>query len=137
MQPYGSYFPASYQSGYQQYQNQFQQNFSQPVQNQQALTPPTIHAEIIQIDGGRKEAEAFPVNIGSSQMFIAKDEQTIFIKTVYANGQQVVSEYQRREPEKEADPLENYVTKEMLDTRLQEVIAAISKKQEADEDESF
>lgn len=137
MQPYGSYFPASYQSGYQQYQNQFQQNFSQPAQTQQALTPPTIHAEIIQIDGGRKEAEAFPVNLGSSQMFIAKDEQTIFIKTVYANGQQVVSEYQRREPEKGADPLENYVTKEMLDTRLQEVIAAISKKQEADDDGSF
>lgn len=140
MQPYNAYgFPATYQpvNPYQQYQNQFQQNFQQPVQNQQfqpaqqSLTPPTIHAEIIQIDGGRKEVESYPVNAGCSQMFIAKDEQTIFIKSVLANGQYTIDEYQKKEPEpeQEINPLENYVTIDMLNSRLQEIVSAFGQNQ--------
>lgn len=141
MQQYGynSYFPATYQqtiNPYQQYQNQFQQNFQQPVQNQQfqpaqqSLTPPTIHAEIIQIDGGRKEVENYPVNAGCSQMFIAKDEQTIFIKSVLANGQYTIDEYQKKEPEpeQETNPLENYVTIDMLNSRLSEIVSSFSQQ---------
>lgn len=143
MQQYGynSYFPATYQqtiNPYQQYQNQFQQNFQQPVQNQfqnpvqQTLTPPTIHAEIIQIDGGRKEVENYPVNAGCSQMFIAKDEQTIFIKSVFANGQWTVAEYQKHEPEPEQEQnvLENYVTIDMLNSRLNELVSAFGQSQQ-------
>lgn len=139
MQQYGynNYFPATYQqtvNPYQQYQNQFQQ----PVQNQQfqpvqqSLTPPTIHAEIIQIDGGRKEVENYPVNAGCSQMFIAKDEQTIFIKSVLANGQYTIDEYQKKEPEpeQETNPLENYVTIDMLNSRLSEIVSAFSQNQQ-------
>lgn len=139
MQQYG-YFPATYQqyvNPYQQYQNQFQQNFQQPVQNQiqapvqQTLTPPTIHAEIIQIDGGRKEVENYPVNVDSSQMFISKDDQTIFIKSVYANGKYELAEYQKREPEpeQETNPLENYVTIDMLNSRLSEIVSSFSQNQ--------
>lgn len=143
MQQYGynNYFPATYQqtvNPYQQYQNQFQQNFQQPVQNQfqnpvqQTLTPPTIHAEIIQIDGGRKEVENYPVNAGCSQMFIAKDEQTIFIKSVLANGQYTLDEYQKKEPEPEQETnlLENYVTIDMLNSRLSEIVSAFSQNQQ-------
>lgn len=143
MQQYGynNYFPATYQqtvNPYQQYQNQFQQNFQQPVQNQfqnpaqQTLTPPTIHAEIIQIDGGRKEVENYPVNAGCSQMFIAKDEQTIFIKSVLANGQFTLDEYQKKEPEPEHETnlLENYVTIDMLNSRLSEIVSAFSQNQQ-------
>lgn len=142
MQQYGynNYFPATYQqtvNPYQQYQNQFQQNFQQPVQNQQlqpaqqSLTPPTIHAEIIQIDGGRKEVENYPVNAGCSQMFIAKDEQTIFIKSVLANGQFTLDEYQKKEPEPEQETnlLENYVTIDMLNSRLSEIVSSFSQQQ--------
>lgn len=140
MQQYGynNYFPATYQNPYQQYQNQFQQNFQQPVQNQQfqpaqqSLTPPTIHAEIIQIDGGRKEVENYPVNAGCSQMFISKDEQTIFIKSVLANGQYTIDEYQKKEPEPEQETnlLENYVTIDMLNSRLSEIVSAFSQNQQ-------
>lgn len=141
MQPYNAYgFPATYQSvnPYQQYQNQFQQNFQQPVQNQQfqpaqqSLTPPTIHAEIIQIDGGRKEVENYPVNAGCSQMFISKDEQTIFIKSVLANGQYTIDEYQKKEPEPEQETnlLENYVTIDMLNSRLNELVSAFGQSQQ-------
>lgn len=145
MQQYGynNYFPATYQqtvNPYQQYQNQFQQNFQQPVQNQfqnpvqQTLTPPTIHAEIIQIDGGRKEVENYPVNAGCSQMFIAKDEQTIFIKSVFANGQWTVAEYQKHEPEPEQEQnvLENYVTIDMLNSRLNELVSSFRQPKQAD-----
>ena len=149
MQQYGynSYFPATYQqtiNPYQQYQNQFQQNFQQfqqPVQNQQfqapaqqPLTPPTIHAEIIQIDGGRKEVENHPVNAGCSQMFIAKDEKTIFIKSVYANGQYTLAEYQYKEPEPEQEQnmLENYVTIDMLNSRLNELVSSFRQQKQAD-----
>lgn len=140
MQPY-NYFPATYQqyvNPYQQYQNQFQQNFQQPVQSQQfqnpaqqTLTPPTIHAEIIQIDGGRKEVESYPVNAGCSQMFMAKDEQTIFIKSVLANGQYTLDEYQKKEPEPEQETnlLENYVTIDMLNSRLSEIVSSFSQQQ--------
>lgn len=139
MQPYNAYgFPATYQpvNPYQQYQNQFQQNFQQPVQNQQfqpaqqSLTPPTIHAEIIQIDGGKKEVENYPVNAGCSQMFIAKDEQTIFIKSVLANGQYTIDEYQKKEPEPEQETnlLENYVTIDMLNSRLSEIVSSFSQQ---------
>jgi hypothetical protein len=139
MQGYQNYFPASYQpfNPYQQYQNQFQQNFQQSVQNQQfqpaqqSLTPPTIHAEIIQIDGGIKEVESYPVNAGCSQMFIAKDEQTIFIKSVLANGQYTIDEYQKKEPEPEQETnlLENYVTIDMLNSRLSEIVSSFSQQQ--------
>lgn len=140
MQQYGynNYFPATYQNPYQQYQNQFQQNFQQPVQNQQfqpaqqSLTPPTIHAEIIQIDGGKKEVENYPVNAGCSQMFISKDEQTIFIKSVLVNGQYTIDEYQKKEPEPEQETnlLENYVTIDMLNSRLSEIVSAFSQNQQ-------
>lgn len=142
MQPYNNYaFPVTYQqyvNPYQQYQNQFQQNFQQPVQNQfqataqQSLTPPTIRAEIIQVDSGRKDVENYPVNAGCSQMFIAKDEQTIFIKSVLANGQYTIDEYQKKEPdpEQETNLLENYVTIDMLNSRLSEIVSAFSQNQQ-------
>lgn len=64
-----------------------QQGNTQPQQTgvPSAMTPPTIHAEIIQVDG-EAAAEQYPVGAGMSQMMMARDESAIFIKTATANG---------------------------------------------------
>lgn len=51
-------FPVGYQpyNPYQQYQPQMQQ----AQQQQQMMTPPTIHAEIVQVDGEQAAAQ-YPV----------------------------------------------------------------------------
>ena len=50
-----------------------------------SMTPPTIHAEIVQVDGEAAAAQ-YPVGAGMSQMMIARDESAIFVKTATANG---------------------------------------------------
>ncbi len=79
-------------------QQQMQQQYQQPTQPVQqaapqpqnsalatAMTPPTIHAEIVQVDG-ETAATQYPVGIGMSQMMIARDDSAIFVKTATANG---------------------------------------------------
>lgn len=72
---------------YGQQQNIPQQN--NPQQQQTAaspmMTPPTIHAEIVQVDG-EQAAHQYPVGAGASQMMMAKDESAIFVKAATANG---------------------------------------------------
>jgi len=50
-----------------------------------AMTPPTIHAEIVQVEGESSAAQ-YPVGVGMSQMMIARDDSAIFVKTATANG---------------------------------------------------
>lgn len=78
-------YPANYQPfGYQNYQQM--QGAQMSPANQQMMTPPTIRAEIVQVDG-EEAAGNFPVGAGSSQMMIARDDSAIFVKTAAANGQ--------------------------------------------------
>lgn len=65
----------------------------------QALTPPTIHADIIQIQS-EKDAEAYPLSAGLSQMFMTRDEAAIIVKEAFQNGNRLTV-YDRR---KEAPP---------------------------------
>lgn len=60
---------------------------SQPVPQPApaAMTPPTIHAEIVQVDGEQAAAQ-YPVGAGASQMMMARDDSAIFVKTATANG---------------------------------------------------
>lgn len=64
-----------------------QQNAQQSQQPNTAvaMTPPTIHAEIVQVTGEQAAAQ-YPVGAGMSQMMIARDESAIFVKTATANG---------------------------------------------------
>ena len=71
--PY-NYFPVGYQAYMQQ-----------PQINNQMMTPPTIHAEIVQV-GSEQEAANYPVGMGASQMMIAKDDSAIYVKTATQNG---------------------------------------------------
>lgn len=116
MSPY-NYTP--YQQMYQPYQqqpysSQSQQYTSQP---QQQYTPPTIHAEIIQVSS-EQEAKDYPVAAGNTQMFIAKDDSAIYIKTAYVNTPAQIVVYKKSEPEPEVKP--DYITREEFEKRLEE-----------------
>ena len=117
---YNNGFPVSYQQLYPQYQYQAPQyQQMQQVQNQQGMTPPIVHADIVQIQD-EKEGENYPVAAGSSQMMITRDETKILVKTAYPNGQSNVQIYDKRPPappEKKID-MADYVTWEKLEERL-------------------
>ena len=96
----------------------------------QMMTPPTIRAEIIQY-GDEAEIDRYPVAVGTSQMFVSKDEQHFVVKNMYGNGQYSLDYYDKRPPappKPKFDP-DNYLTKdqvaEMIDAavnaRLQQV----------------
>lgn len=148
MQPYNSYYPASYQpfnpyqnnnypQNYQSYQQNAQQ-MQQPIQNMQqaqpqmqnqAYTLPTIHAEIVQVDN-EQAANNFSVAAGTSQMMIAKDDSAIFIKTAYPNGDSKLDVYEKRlsQPVTDVQNFDNYVTTEMLEKRLQELVNGLNRQ---------
>lgn len=117
---YNNGFPMSYQQFYQP-QIGFQQSMGmQPQQNQpQMMTPPTIHAEIVQI-ADRNEAVNFPVGAGQAQMMMTRDDSAIFVKSAFANGQSSLVEYIRKAPEPQTPPAD-YVTREEFERRLAEL----------------
>lgn len=82
-----------------------QQNM--PQQQQQTttatMTPPIIHAEIVQVEG-EQAASQYPVGAGMSQMMIARDDSAIFVKTVMANGQYILDVFDKRPPAPQAAP---------------------------------
>lgn len=124
-------YPASYQPfgyGYQQYQ--------QPMQNQpQQMTPPTIRAEIVQVDS-EEAANNYPVGPGSSQMMIAKDDSAIFVKTAMANGQSSLDVFVKRPrtPSKHVFDPDKYVTRDELESRLQAILGGYNASNEIKEE---
>ena len=132
-------FPATYQqmypTPYQQpqmpvYAPQMPQAGTQmPPANQpqpaQMLTPPTIRAEIIQIED-EAAVDKFPLGAGQSQMFITRAEDKIIIKTMGANGPMPLDVYEKRPPappQPVFDPGE-YVRKDELEGRLNAFLEA-------------
>lgn len=91
----------------------------------QTFTPPTIRAEIIQVDD-EKAAAAFPVGAGSSQMMITKDESAIFIKSATANGQTTLDVYDKRPPAPPAPTFNpgEYVRKDELEVLISAALAS-------------
>lgn len=126
---YNNNFPVGYQPAQIYYPQQFQPQMPMQGQNpqpqapQQPLTPPTIHADIIQVDN-EQVAESHPLSAGSSQMMIAKDDSAIFIKTMYPNGQYKLDVYTRRpESSRSSGPKDSdlYVTREEFEKRIKEI----------------
>lgn len=118
---YNNGFPVGYPY-YQQYQPTYQQF---QAQQPQTMSPPTVHAEIIQVDS-EQAALNYPVAAGVSQMMISKDESAIFIKTAYANGQANLDTYEKRAktPLSASPDLSQYVTREELEKRLSAALNA-------------
>lgn len=97
-----------------------------------AMTPPTIHAEIVQVDGETAAAQ-YPVGAGMSQMMIAKDDSAIFVKTATANGY-TLDVFAKRPPAPEAAPFNpaDYVRIDALPGLIaKEVQAAVASMQPA------
>ena len=121
---FNPYFP----TGYNMYQPMMQQyGMAAPVQQSQPQTQsfsqPTIHAEIVQINGDEDEANKFPVPTGGTQMMINKAEDKIFIKTVYANNQSNLDVYikQPNVPTQKQPNFEDFVTWDKLEQRLAQI----------------
>lgn len=127
MGPYNGGFPVTYPQFYPQYQ-QPSMGQGQGGNAQQMMTPPTIHAEIVQI-GNRDEAVNFPVGAGQAQMMIMRDDSSIFIKSAFANGQSTIVEYIKKPPEPEKPPVD-YVTREEFEERIAELTKKRKKVQE-------
>ena len=128
---YNNGFPVTYPQFYypqmpvMQTPSQMQQTPQQVQSAQQTLTPPTIHADIVQVDNEQAAAN-FPVGAGASQMMIAKDDSAIFVKSAMPNGQVMLDVFVKRPPAppKPEYNLDNFVTREELDERLASLVSA-------------
>ena len=112
----------------------FQNGNTQPVPgtqmtqaNQAApmMTPPTIRAEIIQIED-EAAVDRFPLAAGASQMFMTRAEDKIIIKTMGQDGALPLVIYDKRPPAPPApvfDPTE-YVRKDEVETLVSAALAA-------------
>lgn len=106
---YGQTFPQGYpmtqNAAYAQQMTQtgFQQPNMQQPQQQPApmMTPPTIRAEIIQIDdeGWENYVDRFPLGPGASQMFMTRGESNIIIKSMGQTGPLPLVVFDKRPPE--------------------------------------
>lgn len=132
---YGQTFPQGYPMNQPNpyAQQMAQTGFQQPSAQQQPaqmMTPPTIRAEIVQVED-EKAASNFPVGAGASQMMIARDESAIFIKSAMANGQTTLDVFEKRPPAPPAptfDP-EQYVRKDELEMLVSAALAAQQSEQ--------
>lgn len=121
--PYGSYpgAPVQQMPGYQMQGYGWpgmQQQMQQTGQASQ-MSKPTVHADIIQVENeaaGEKE----PVDAGTSQMMITKDESAILIKSVLANGETTMVIYRKVPPEEK--PETEYVTRAEFEHWVAEMI---------------
>lgn len=126
-------FPVGYQPAqiyYPQYnQSQYMQQPNQQTQPQQTMTPPMIHAEIVQVDN-EQAAESYPLSAGTSQMMIAKDDSAIYVKTMYPNGQYKLDAFIKRPeaPRNAARDSDIYITRDEFESRLNEILEARTPK---------
>ena len=117
------YNPAFYMpSGFQPTLPGAQLPFSNPQSPQ--MTPPTIHAAIIQIEREGDENQ-FPVQQGTSQMFMTRDDSCIIIKSMDANGARRTY-YDRRAVSAQDAPFDpsQYVRRDEIETLISAALAA-------------
>ena len=135
---YNNGFPMSYQQfyqpqyqpygGYQNSQQMAQAQMTGTNQQTQMMTPPTIHADIIQV-GNDQEAESQSVAVGAVQMMMARDDSAIYIKSAYPNNQYRLDIY-RKEPIRPQKCDADYVTKDELADALKALKTALKAKNE-------
>lgn len=114
-----------------------QQPAQQAQQSQHGLTPPTIRAEIVQVDS-LDAIDRFPMAAGTSQMFMTKDEAAIVVRSMYANGQHNDDIYDKRPPAPPAPTLnpDDYVRRDELKDLLAELLQARTASTKAKKEEA-
>ena len=130
---YGSYqgnYPASYaptMNGYQApgygWPGMQQPGQGMPPAVNPQMTLPTVHADILQVED-EAAMEQQPVNAGTSQMMISKDETVIGIKSVLANGESTMDIY-RKQPKAAKPAGPDYLTREEFESRIAAMIRAV------------
>ena len=97
-----------------------------PQGGQQSMTPPIIHADIIQIDDPA-EMDRHPMAAGTNQMFATRDDGHIIIRSMLANGEHADTYYDKRPPAPPAPKInpEDYVRKEDLPALIAETIQSM------------
>lgn len=122
--PYLGNMPGTYGQNMAAYWPQYQppqimQQAGQAGQASPQMTPPTVHADIIQV-ADEEAMERHPVDAGTSQMMISRDESVIGVKTVLANGENIMDIY-RKQPRapKAAEP--EYVTRAEFERWVAEI----------------
>lgn len=108
------------------------QQASAPAANYGSLTPPTIHAEIIQVDS-EAAVDTQPQAAGTSQMYMTRDDAAIIVKTQYANGGFDKVVYDRRPPAPPAPVFvpEEYVRKDEIGQIVAAALAGLKKEETA------
>ena len=121
-----AYNPALYYpQNYQQYPL-----YAQPVQAP-AQQPASRLVEVFPVDGEQAVID-FPLAVGSTGVFFAKDDSFVAVKVSGVNGQGSLDFFDRRPPAPPAPVFDPgaYVTKAELDKRLEALLAAHSSKVE-------
>ena len=113
------------------YNNGFPVTYPQitwPYQQQavQSMTPPTIHADIVQV-ADENEAWNYQVAAGDSKMMMARDDSAIFIKSAFPNSPPTLDVYLRQDKQIRKD---GYVTREELMAAIAELSSNKSKTAE-------
>lgn len=106
-----------------------------PTAQPQPVSPPTIHADLIQI-ASEAEVENWPASAGAPLAFITKDESKIIFKTVGPDGVKPLDIYVKqppRPPKPEFDPAA-YVRRDELNTLIE--AALISRVERAQKKEA-
>lgn len=104
---------------------------NQQMYQQQMMTPPTIRAEIVQVDG-EEQAAQYPVGAGASQMMIARDDSAIYVKTAGTNGA-TLDVFVKRPPATPA-PAPEYMTRADVEAMIAAALPKRSVKKESVEE---
>ena len=120
--PYG-FYPPAYQptmTGYQQPQMMQPVQQPGPAAGNPQMTLPTVHADILQV-ADEDAMERQPVDAGTSQMMITRDESVIGVKSVLANGESTLDIY-RKQPKAQKPAEPEYITRAEFERRIAEMI---------------
>lgn len=113
------------------------QNTAQGTQSgQQMMTPPTIRAEIVQIES-LEAIDHIPQNTGTTQMYMTKDEAYIVIRSMYANGEHSDVVYNKQPPAPPAPKInpDEYVRKDEIADIVAAALQSQTKRKSRSEDD--
>lgn len=116
---YNNGFPVTYPQMFPQYQQPYQMpNYQQPTQ--QPVTQPTSRMTEVFPAANENAVLEFPVQAGSTVMFVANDDSFTAIKEVSVTGQVSTHFFDRRPPAAPEKPVDMgaYITRDEFEQRI-------------------